>query len=272
MPKAIIDPELKNLLPKLSEAEYGQLEANIKEHGCRDPIIVWEGPHAIVDGYNRHEICQKHRIHFDVIEMPFVNKDAAKLWMLENQFGRRNLTGNQLSHYRGLMYQLQKKNPGNPQCAHNEHIGDSEGSTAEKVAEKFNVSPATIRRDAEFVEAVEKLSSGDMELKQKILAGSMSKKEVIESVNGDPRFKPPPDAGDSWEPPTEEQLEAKKEASSRSGSQALDAKEVEKAIGAAGRLVARFAREQGRLPFSHHVTDGLSNVLDAFKAFAKECQ
>jgi hypothetical protein len=88
--KIKIDEELKRLIPPLSNEERGQLEANIRSEGCRDPIVIWNG--FIVDGHNRFDICTRNKIGFETIEKTFASKDAAKVWMIDNQKGRRNLT------------------------------------------------------------------------------------------------------------------------------------------------------------------------------------
>ena len=85
-----IDPEFKSFIPSLLEDEYAQLEQNIVSCGaCRDAIILWEG--IILDGHNRFEICVRHGIEFKVTEISLASRDEAKLWILENQLGRRNL-------------------------------------------------------------------------------------------------------------------------------------------------------------------------------------
>ena len=53
----------------------------------------------LMDGHNRYEICAKNNIGFDVSYKYFTDSGAAKLWMIDNQNGRRNLTD-------GWKYQL----------------------------------------------------------------------------------------------------------------------------------------------------------------------
>ncbi|MBR1684849.1 MAG: hypothetical protein IJ708_06885 [Clostridia bacterium] len=84
-----INPEFHNLIPPLTEEERKMLEDSIVRDGCDTPLIVWKG--TIVDGHNRYEICHKHSIPFSIEERDFEDKDAAMLWMLERQLGRRNL-------------------------------------------------------------------------------------------------------------------------------------------------------------------------------------
>ncbi|MCL1864037.1 MAG: hypothetical protein FWF78_10780 [Defluviitaleaceae bacterium] len=84
------DPEFKSLIPPLSDEEYAQLEENIlAKKQCHDAIILWEG--TIIDGYNRFAICVAHGIKFATREISFASKQDAKVWIIENQLGRRNL-------------------------------------------------------------------------------------------------------------------------------------------------------------------------------------
>lgn len=91
LPDLNIDKEFKDLISPLSEEEYRQLEENIIANGCLNPIIVWNG--FIIDGHNRYEICRKGIpiIHYDIKEMDFSNKHKVKIWIINNQLGRRNL-------------------------------------------------------------------------------------------------------------------------------------------------------------------------------------
>jgi site-specific DNA-methyltransferase (adenine-specific) len=85
-----IDNEFRALIPPLSADEYAQLEANIIADGCRDPLVVWDG--TLIDGHNRHKICAEHGIPYATKEHAFADRDAAIIWIIKNQFGRRNLT------------------------------------------------------------------------------------------------------------------------------------------------------------------------------------
>lgn len=90
MEKLQINKEFKELIPPLTEDEYDLLEQNILEEGIRDPIIVYEN--MIVDGHNRFEIAQKHDVEFTIVDKKFDSIDAVKIWIIENQLGRRNVS------------------------------------------------------------------------------------------------------------------------------------------------------------------------------------
>lgn len=84
-----IDPEFKSIIPPLDPQEYLDLEQSILATGCRDSIVLWND--TIVDGHNRHEICCKHNISYNTISMDFSSRNAALIWIIDNQFARRNL-------------------------------------------------------------------------------------------------------------------------------------------------------------------------------------
>lgn len=91
IPKLIVDDEFRLLIPPLSDDELRRLESSIRTDGFHawEPIIVWNN--VIVDGHNRYSICYKHGIQFTTKEMQFQSRDAAKLYIIDNQLRRRNL-------------------------------------------------------------------------------------------------------------------------------------------------------------------------------------
>lgn len=87
---AQIKKEFQELIPKLSEDEFRQLEQNILDNGIRDAICTWNG--YIIDGHNRFEIAQKHGLEFKTLEIHLDSEDDVKVWMVSNQLGRRNIS------------------------------------------------------------------------------------------------------------------------------------------------------------------------------------
>ena len=85
-----VNEELKSLIPPLTEPERNLLQQSLIDEGCREKIIIWDD--TIVDGHNRYELCTKHNIPFQVEDRDFENIEAVKVWMIDNQKGRRNLT------------------------------------------------------------------------------------------------------------------------------------------------------------------------------------
>ena len=95
MTKLRICSEFRDAIQPLSGEELAQLEANIKSHGCRDPLVIWDG--FIIDGHHRYEICTRQDIPFQTVTMDFPDRASVKVWMLHNQLGRRNLNDFQRS-------------------------------------------------------------------------------------------------------------------------------------------------------------------------------
>ena len=85
-----IKEEFKKLIPALTAEEFKQLEANCLEEGIREKIITWNG--VIIDGHNRYEIATRWNLDYQTESKRFETSDDVKIWMIDNQEGRRNLT------------------------------------------------------------------------------------------------------------------------------------------------------------------------------------
>jgi N6-adenosine-specific RNA methylase IME4 len=111
-----IDKEFKALIPPSKPEEKLQLEENLKQQGCRDALVVWRDPAVknspaiLLDGHNRLELCVKNNLPFKLQEIRLEEvfgeegtpeefrrnpREWAKIWIRDNQLGRRNLDDNQ---------------------------------------------------------------------------------------------------------------------------------------------------------------------------------
>ncbi len=85
-----INEGFQKLIPPLSSEELTALEESVRKEGCRDPLVVWND--TIIDGHHRYAICHKHNISFSTVERNELETELdVKLWMINNQFSRRNL-------------------------------------------------------------------------------------------------------------------------------------------------------------------------------------
>lgn len=177
-----IDPELRDLLPPLTDEEYKQLEKNITENGFDKnfPIMEWHG--FIVDGHNRYDICKKHNITDYVVgTLAYETKEEVMEWMLDIQLGRRNLSPIQriaiAEKYRNIYEKQAKENL--IKAGNNYGIGKekplpnlvnpiSSIDTTKKLAEVANVGKETYRMGKKI------LDSDNEEVKEKVLSGEMS--------------------------------------------------------------------------------------------------
>ena len=88
-----IKEEFKKLIPALTAEEFKQLEANCLEEGIREKIITWNG--FIIDGHNRYEIATRWNLDYQTESKRFKDENDVREWMINNQFGRRNLSNYQ---------------------------------------------------------------------------------------------------------------------------------------------------------------------------------
>ena len=173
----VLEKQLEDLIIPLNKEEFSQLESNILKEGCREALIAWkkEKKLILIDGHNRYKICCKHSIPFKVRELRFENIEEAKIWMLNNQLGRRNLNPDQMSYYRGLKYLGLKRKKGGYENVQSK--GQNEPSTAESLSQEFNVSESTIKRDAKYAEGLEIITKSNPTLKNDILNGETKLKK-----------------------------------------------------------------------------------------------
>lgn len=166
MTDIIIDPEFRKYIPALSGEELAQLEANIVEDGCRDPLTLWG--RVIIDGHNRFDICTRLGIPFQTVQKQFPTREAALDWMDCHQLGRRNLTPDARKLLLGRRYNRLKADP-TANLVQNapKYQNDTSGDTAEKLASEHGVSSITVKRAGQFAAEVE----ADPELQAAIEAG-----------------------------------------------------------------------------------------------------
>jgi hypothetical protein len=179
----IIDPEVSSLLTPLAKEEIDGLETQILDGLHVDPGVVGvvEGENILADGHNRRNICRAHGIDFPTRKKTFASREHLIQWVIDNQFGRRNLTEERKAYYRGKEYLNTKKIPVFHDVATVATSTEAEGRTREKVAEKHGVSARTVQNDADFAEAVDKLKPME---KEAVLAGTSgeTKKSITDGA------------------------------------------------------------------------------------------
>ena len=176
-----IDPELRDLLPPLTDDEYKQLEKNIVSNGFdrNFPIMEWHG--FIVDGHNRYSICRKHNIDYVVGTLAYETKEEVMEWMLDIQLGRRNLTPIQriavAEKYRPIYEKQAKENL--KQAGNNYGIGKEKPlpnlvnpilniDTTQRLAKIAGVGKETYRMGAKII------NSDNENVKKRVLSGETS--------------------------------------------------------------------------------------------------
>jgi len=146
--------------------------------------VLWNN--ILIDGHNRYNIVTKNTLPFNTISLEFNSRDEVISWMIRVQIDRRNLTPMQLTYYRGMHYNIEKKIHGdadritqNSPSGQNDHL---EGSTANRLSEQYRISPRTIRRDGQIADVIIAIGIESEEAKHSILSGEtrISRKQLRE--------------------------------------------------------------------------------------------
>jgi hypothetical protein len=171
-----VNPAFRRLIPLQSRGEFKALERSLKEEGCRDPLLVWKGHNVLLDGHTRRDLCIYLKKKVKVREMELPDEGAAVEYILELQRQRRNLTREAVSYFRGAEYNALKQRRGG-QKRGPRRVGPRVPpiSTAYKVAQKHGVAEKTIKRDARFALAVDRIVAdyGDPEVRRKLLGADV---------------------------------------------------------------------------------------------------
>jgi site-specific DNA-methyltransferase (adenine-specific) len=102
-----IKEEFKKLIPPLTVEEFKQLEQNCLDEGIREKIITWNG--FIIDGHNRYEIATRWNLEYKTESKYFKSENDVKIWMAQNQLGRRNLADYVMGELYDIIEQLEKQ-------------------------------------------------------------------------------------------------------------------------------------------------------------------
>ncbi len=181
-----INSQLRSLIRPLTEEEKRQLERNILDEGrCRDPLVVWRkgDSRILLDGHNRLDICDKHKIPYGTVELDLPDRSAAEDWIDANQLGRRNLKLEEFKLLLGRLYNRQKWAHPNPEGTnqHTEVKGQdvTQPTTAEKLGAEHGVSARTVKRAGKYAEAVKKVASVAPEINEKVATGTAPKAATV---------------------------------------------------------------------------------------------
>ena len=113
---------------------------------------------------------------YRTVEISLPNMDAAKMWMIDNQLGRRNLTEASARYLRGMRMELEKDNHGGvrgnqyTKVAIPQIEGLPKSETAERLATQYKVSRATIERDADYTRDINTISAATDHQGQAVVA------------------------------------------------------------------------------------------------------
>jgi ParB-like chromosome segregation protein Spo0J len=178
-----IDAEFQSLIAPLAPQEFDLLKAQILEQGCLEPICVWkteDDRRVLLDGHNRYKICTDNKRDYTTRNVQLASREHAKLWILEHQVGRRNLTDdqraiiwNEIREQRSEIAQAEKlqkardAKASGPISAKSAEIERPKKDTRAETAKEAKLSESKLRRAQE-------LKQYQPELYEKVLIGELT--------------------------------------------------------------------------------------------------
>ena len=148
----VVREDLKAYIDPLTPEEYEALERSLLNEGCRDSLVLWG--ELLIDGHNRHAICQKHGLPFQTTQSKLVKTvDDVHLWMIEQHLGRRSVSDFQ----RGVLA-LRKR----------EIMGQRRAQMADADANASGDAVSSALRTREDIAKAARLSSSQVVLIEKI--------------------------------------------------------------------------------------------------------
>ncbi len=183
-----VNPEYEKLLPKMSDEEFSELKASIKEEGQHYPIVTNENL-EILDGHHRFRACVELGFEPDFEVRKFEDKLLEKKFVIEANLRRRHLNPFQLVELAVPLLEIEKllakrRQAEGGKTGRNVQLGVApddakpgfKAKAAEVVAKKVGVSTRTFERGKKILE---KATEED---KQRLREGKTSIAKVYKEV------------------------------------------------------------------------------------------
>lgn len=172
----IVDDEFQAILPPQTVEEHAELEQQVLREGCADAVVVWSGENIILDGHHRYALCKKHKLEYRVRRIDLPDRNAAIMWIIRNQFARRNLTPFQRAELALKLKPMVAKGPAERRAQCRRGVsGERTNKTLSKLA---GVSDTNIMR-ANFING-----HGDERIRSQLRRGEISIHRAYKSIRG----------------------------------------------------------------------------------------
>lgn len=150
--------EIANIYPEVSGEQEVSLEADLVDHGVRDPLVAIGD--EIIDGKNRYRLAKKHGLLFDVEQFRGTPLQALAFARSKNA-ERRHMSSSQRAAAAVKALRLKVK-----------YSGRLGGDSAEKVATDAGTNKPylfkALKLDEQSPKLLERVASGDLTIPQAI--------------------------------------------------------------------------------------------------------
>jgi len=183
-----INLEYERMLPKMSEEEFSELKASIKNEGQHYAIVVNEDL-EVLDGHHRYRACTELGMEPDFEVRKFDDKLLEKKFVIEANLRRRHLNNFQLVELALPLMEIEKAIAKSRQVRGGKNGRDIQlgivpedakpepkGKTVEVVAKRVGLSPRTLERGKRIIE------DANEEDKQKLREGKVSIAQIYREV------------------------------------------------------------------------------------------
>lgn len=157
-----LDAKIGNIIQGISSEALAGLTESVKMgYGCREPVLAYrdqgDGTLYLVDGFTRIDICIEHNLPLPrgLLINDLHDRGAALQWRIDQHINRRNMCPRWISYLWGAKYNSEKRAPHRPSDTTELH--QTEGETAQHIAEQAGVSRATIERNARLAQSIDQL-------------------------------------------------------------------------------------------------------------------
>ena len=149
-----------DIFPMMSASEFAELKADIKQHGVREPIVIFDN--RLIDGRNRYKAMQElgidpgyHAADLEVCDDPIA-------FVLSHNLHRRHLTTSQRA---AIAAEVAKLRVGVNQ--HTKEGPSNDGASVKEAAKALSVGTASVER------AKQVASKGDKTVTEKVKQGEL---------------------------------------------------------------------------------------------------
>ena len=149
-----------NIFPPMEEAALAELTGDIRDHGQREPIVVFNG--KVLDGWHRYQVCGKLGIEPKTREFKGEESDALS-FILSANLTRRHLTNAQRAMIADKISTMRQG--ARTDIANFSPFGEraqADAATLLNVSKRSVERAAKVRKDAP--ELVDKVKSGELSL------------------------------------------------------------------------------------------------------------
>ncbi len=179
-----IDPRLRLLVLPLTAAENAALEQELLTVGSQKKVQCWYN--YIISEFERVEICKKHNIPFQVVQINFRSEVEIVAQICERELQERILPSDMRRYLLGKLYNAEKiiaahRAAGTDRYKEKLHRESSRAKDKtdarlshirERLGRQYHLNPATITRYAAYAEGIDNIFREDSQMVMQILNGT----------------------------------------------------------------------------------------------------